>query len=128
LDTIRPRPLVFDSSFLMAVAEHPTPWQGGLHEALGAYTPVLLSSVRDELAGLVAAGGKRGRLASLAMSLAAGFVAERDGGGRPDDEIASFALKSKAAVATVDRDLARALRAARVGEVMTLRSGRVARF
>ena len=123
----RQRAVVFDSSFLIAVMEHPTPWREDILEKVGAFRPVILASVRDELARLSAAGDKRGRFAALALSLLADgrLGLEPDGGGKPDDEVVSFALAQGAAVATTDSDLASRLRASRVATVITLRAGRV---
>lgn len=121
------RAVAFDSSFLVAVMERPTPWSQDILEKVGAFTPVVLSSVRDELARLAARGDKRGRFAALALRLVeeGAFSLEPDGNGRPDDEIISFALREGAAVATIDSELAERLRASRVRTVITLRGGRV---
>jgi rRNA-processing protein FCF1 len=121
------RPVAFDSSFLVAVMEHPTPWSGDIAEKLGAFTPVVLASVRDELARLAAKGDKTGRFAALALKLLdeGAFALEPDGNGKPDDEIISYALREGAAVATIDSELAERLRASRVQTVITLRGGRV---
>jgi rRNA-processing protein FCF1 len=121
------RVVAFDSSFLVAVMERPTPWSEDILEKVGAFTPVVLSSVREELARLAAKGDKRGRFAALALGLVDDrtFSLEPDGKGKPDDEIISFALREGAAVATLDSELARRLRASRVRTVITLRGGRV---
>jgi len=121
------RAVAFDSSFLLAVMETPTPWSEDMIEKVGAFTPVVLSSVRDELARLTSKGGKRGRFAALALGLVGEgvFSLEPDGKGKPDDEIISFALREGAAVATLDSELAKRLRASRVQTVITLRRGRV---
>lgn len=123
----RERPVAFDSSFLVAVMEHPTPWSGDIAEKVGAFTPVVLASVRDELARLAAKGDKRGRFAALALKLLdeGAFTLEPDGRGKPDDEIISYALREGAAVATIDSELAGRLRASRVQTVIMLRGGRV---
>ncbi|HEV2390110.1 MAG TPA: hypothetical protein VGS04_05225 [Nitrososphaerales archaeon] len=123
----RRKAVAFDSSFLVAVMEHPTPWSQDILEKVGAFTPVVLSSVRDELARLAAKGDKRAKFAELALALLeeGAFSLERDGKGRPDDEIISFALREGAAVATLDSELAERLRASRVQTVITLRRGRV---
>ena len=124
----RPRKtVVFDSSFLLAVMERPTPWSEDILEKVGAFTPVVLSSVQGELSRLASAGDKRGRFARLALSMLeeGALYLEADGGGKPDDEIISYALKQGAAVATTDSELARRLRASRVSPVITLSSGRV---
>jgi rRNA-processing protein FCF1 len=119
--------VAFDSSFLVAVMERPTPWSQDILEKVGAFTPVVLSSVRDELARLAAKGNKKGRFAALALRLLeeGAFSLEPDGRGKPDDEIISYALREGAAVATIDSELAVRLRASRVQTVITLRGGRV---
>ena len=121
------RTVAFDSSFLVAVMETPTPWQADIAEKVGAFTPVVLQSVRDELRRLVERNDKRGMFASLALELVARgkFAVEPDGGGKPDNEIISYALLQGAAVATIDSDLGNRLRASRVATVITLRGGRV---
>jgi rRNA-processing protein FCF1 len=119
--------VAFDSSFLVAVMERPTTWNEDIVEKVGSFTPVVLSSVRDELGRLAAKGDRKGRFAALALELLeqGRFSLEPDGKGKPDDEIISFALREGAAVATIDADLARRLRASRVQTVITLRGGRV---
>ena len=121
------RAVAFDSSFLLAVMEHPTPWSDDILEKVGGFTPVVLSSVREELARLAATGDKRGSFAALALALVdeGVFSLEPDGRGKPDDEIVSFALREGAAVATLDTELAKRLRGSRVLTVITLRRGRV---
>jgi rRNA-processing protein FCF1 len=130
--SFRPKPspkrvVAFDSSFLVAIMETPTTWNEDILEKVGSFTPVVLSSVRDELRRLAARGDKKGKFAALALGLIeqGRFSLEPDGNGRPDDEMISFALRERAAVATIDADLARRLRASRVHTVITLRGGRV---
>ncbi len=125
--TQRKNVVAFDSSFLIAVMQHPTPWMEDIADKVGAFIPILLTSVRDELESLAARGDKTGRFAALALGLmqAGKFSLIQDGGGKPDDEIISFALREGAAVATIDSDLAERLRASKVGAVVTLRGGRV---
>jgi rRNA-processing protein FCF1 len=119
--------VVFDSSFLIAVMEHPTPWTQDITEKVGSFDPVVVSSVRDELRRLAGRDNKRGKLAGLALEILdrGDLALEPDGGGKPDDEIISFALKEGAAVATIDSDLAERLRASRVARVISLRGRRV---
>ena len=121
------RAVAFDSSFLVAVMERPTPWAQDILEKVGAFTPVVLTSVRDELSRLAAKGDSKGGFAALALELLAEgkFSLEPDGKGKPDDEIISFALREGAAVATLDSELAQRLRASHVATVITLRGGRV---
>ena len=121
------RAVVFDTSFLMAVMEHPTSWSQDITENIGGFTPVVLGSVRDELARLAAKGDRKGKIASLILELVANgtFTLEPDGRGKPDDEIVSYALREGAAVATIDSELAKSLRASHVQTVITLHGGRV---
>ena len=125
--TKKRRPVAFDSSFLLAVMERPTPWSEDITDRIGAFTPVVLSSVRDELARLAAKRDKRGGFAALVLELLSKgkLSLEPDGRGKPDDEIISFALREGAAVATTDSELAERLRASRVKTVITLHGGRV---
>lgn len=118
--------VAFDSSFLLAVMDRPTTWREDILEKVGAFTPVLLGSVRDELGRLAHEGGKKGRLSALALAFAEenGFSHVEDGGGRPDDELISFALRG-AGVATLDSELLERLRASKAKTLITLRGGRV---
>lgn len=123
----RKRPVAFDSSFILAFMQHPTSWKSDIEEKVGGFTPVVLASVRDELARLAAKGDKKGRFAALALTLleAGVFTLVPDGRGKPDDEIISFALREGAAVATIDSELAERLKASRVSTIITLKGGRV---
>jgi rRNA-processing protein FCF1 len=123
----RKKVVVFDSSFLIAVMQRPTTWKEDITEKVGAFLPVVLDSVFRELTTLAKTGDKKGRFAGLALELISrgDFTLKRDGGGRPDDEITSFALREGAAVATLDSDLAQRLRASRVRTIITLSGGRV---
>lgn len=127
-DKIRRRPLrvLFDSSFLIAVMEHPTPWQRDMLEKLGGFEAVVIEPVYAELGRLAAAGGRPSRYASLAKELVDSGVLKREmaGGRRADEELVSRALDERAMVATVDSALMEQLRASRVG-VVTLRNGRI---
>ena len=119
--------VAFDSSFLVAIMQRPTPWNEDIVEKVGAFRPVVLSSVRDELSRLANRGDEKSRFAALVLELLdrGQFSLEPDGKGKPDDELISFALREGAAVATIDSDLAQRLRASRVQTVITLRGGRV---
>jgi rRNA-processing protein FCF1 len=119
------RKVIFDSSFLMAVAERPTDWLGDITDIFGKVEPVILECVKAELEGLSAGRGKKASLARLAIELARGFSVEPCGGANVDDEVVSSALRSGAAVATVDRSMAETLLGLRV-DAVGLRSGRVA--
>jgi rRNA-processing protein FCF1 len=117
--------VIFDSSFLMAVAEHPTTWFEDIAEKVGRLEPVALDCVLAELGRLASGQGRRSRVARVALEIAEGFSRAPSGGAGPDQEIMSAALTMKAAVATADKDLALSLRAQSV-RVFGLQSGRVA--
>lgn len=117
--------VAFDSSFLMAVVEHPTTWFEDLTEQLGRFEPVLLDCVAQELRKLSVRGERRGRFAALALEMSSSFKAAKCGSAEVDSELASFAEESGAVVATVDADLQAMLRARRI-RVASLRRNRVA--
>lgn len=117
--------VIFDSSFLMAVVERPTTWFEDIVDIVGKFEPILLECVREELDKLSAGQGRRARTARLGLELASRFSRAPCGGAKVDDEIASAALGAGELVATVDAELARTLKAARV-RVISLRGGRVA--
>lgn len=115
--------IIFDSSFLMSVAERPTPWQEDIAAFMGGFEPVILSCVKVELERRGSGRGKRSRFARLALEFSQGFKVEKCGDASVDDEIASAAQSQNAAVATVDRELIRTLRSLGV-QVVSLRSWR----
>ena len=117
--------VIFDSSFLMAVADRPTTWYEDMVEGMGRFQPVLPDCVRSELERLAEGEGRRSRTARVAISIASGFQTVSCGGTRVDDEIASAAASTGASVATTDDQLARTLRASKV-KVISLSRGRVA--
>ncbi|MGD0395907.1 MAG: PIN domain-containing protein [Nitrososphaerales archaeon] len=117
--------VIFDSSFLMAVVEHPTTWFEDITEMIGRFEPVALECVLAELERLASGDGKKGRAARVALELAGKFSRVPCGGAGTDEEMVSAAITMDAAVATADRDLARSLEVRRV-RVVGLRSGRVA--
>jgi len=119
--------IIFDSSFLMALAENPTTWSKDLTDILGKFQPVLLECVYSELKDLASGEGKRAMTARASLQLASGFVREPCHGAGVDEEIISAALKPKRTVATTDLEVARSLKALRI-RVVTLKSGRVSVF
>ncbi|HYC26695.1 MAG TPA: hypothetical protein VEB67_01580 [Nitrososphaerales archaeon] len=116
--------VIFDSSFLLAVADRHTSWMEDITDALGKCEPILIDAVKEELLGLAGKGGRKGKSASVALEISAGFGRGASGKGPVDDEVMSAALSNKAAVATNDRALASSLRAMHV-RVFALRGGRV---
>ncbi|MGD0637012.1 MAG: PIN domain-containing protein [Nitrososphaerales archaeon] len=121
-----PRKVLFDSSFLIAVMEHPTPWQGDILENVGGFEGVVLQPVFAELRRLAGRKGRQSRFAALALALveSGAIRLEPSEGTRADEELVSHALRDGAVVATIDGGLIRQLRASHV-EVLSLRSGRV---
>ena len=117
--------VIFDSSFLMAVAEHPTTWFEDMVEGIGKFEPVLLECVSRELEKLASGQGRRARAARVSLDMSTKFSRVPCGRAKVDDEIASAALGSKGLVATADAELIRALKSAHVG-VISLSGGRVA--
>jgi rRNA-processing protein FCF1 len=117
--------VIFDSSFLMAVAENPTTWFQDIIGSLGSFEPILPDCVREELSKLASGRGKRASKARVALDLASKFATIPCGRAAVDDEIVSAALTKGAVVATTDANLALSLRAAHL-RVVSLRSGRVA--
>jgi len=117
--------VLFDSSFLMAVVEHPTTWFEDIADKIGSVKPVVLRCTVEELQRLALKQLKRSRTAALALELAKDFDTERSGSGKVDDEIVSYALAKHCAVATVDRELIKTLRSRKV-RVLGLSGGRVA--
>lgn len=119
--------VLFDSSFLIAVMEHPTPWLEDIAEKLGGFRPVVIGPVYQEIDKLASSKNRASRFASLARDLVArgDLVKEESAGhGRADDELISTALGSGALVATVDAQLLRQLKALGV-RTITLAGGRV---
>ena len=117
--------VIFDSSFLMAVAEKPTTWFEDIVGLVGKFEPVLPDCVREELERMAGGQSKKARTARVGLDLASRFSRARCGESRVDDEIVSAALSTKALVATTDSDLAHALRSVHV-RVISLKAGRVA--
>ena len=116
--------VVFDSSFLMAVVEHPTTWFEDIVDGAGRFQPVLLGCVRAELEKLASGEGRKPRTARVALELASKFEAVPCGEAAVDAEIISVALTKRGFVATVDGDLARAAKGAHL-RVISLKGGRV---
>jgi rRNA-processing protein FCF1 len=120
------RGVIFDSSFMMAVAESPTPWLEDISLLVGGFDPLMLECVRKELLKIASQKGKRSKVATLALRLSREFRIVPCGPGPVDDEIASAAVAGGSLVATVDRELIHTLKALKVG-IIRLRSGRVSR-
>lgn len=117
--------VLFDSSFLMAVVEHPTTWYEDIVDGVGKFQPVMLECVKEELEKIALGQGKKSRVARLSLEMASEFEVDPCGSARVDDEIVSAAVTCGAMVATVDSELTRAAKRAHQ-RVITLRKGRVA--
>jgi len=117
--------VLFDSSFLMSVVEHPTTWFEDIVGLVGKVKPAVLGCTVDELKRMAQKQLKKSRTAALALEFAKDFTIEKSGKGKVDDEIVSHALATKCTVATLDRELVRTLKARHV-RVLGLKGGRVA--
>ncbi len=115
--------VIFDSSFLMAVATRPTRWSDDIERIVGGFEPVILDCVKEELQSIASGKSKRAKAARLSLEMASAFRSEGSGMSSVDGEIVSAALTMQAAVATNDLGLARTLEAAHV-RVIRLRGGR----
>lgn len=120
------RTVLFDSSFLMAIMEHPTTWYEDILERVGSFKPTVLDVVQQELARVSKGSGKRSRFAALALELSSNFttVKARSKTGKADDELISYAKEKRAMVATIDGELMERLAALKI-PIITLRKGRV---
>ncbi len=121
-------PLVlFDTSFLISVMEHPTSWREDMLDRLGNFRPIVIRPVYEELSRLAARETRGARYASLAKAMVdRGELELQDsvGDGPADDELMSRALEEGAIVATVDNELIRQLSSSKV-PVLRLSRGRV---
>ncbi len=117
--------VIFDSSFLMAVADNPSTWYEDIVGELGRFQPVLLECVKSELEKIASGQGRKSRTARVALDIASGFDVLRCGKAQVDDEVVSAAVSTRSAVATVDEELLRALKQLRV-KAISLRGNRVA--
>jgi rRNA-processing protein FCF1 len=119
--------VLFDSSFLIAVMEHPTPWREDVLDSIGSFEGIVIKTVYDELERLAGGGNRASRYASLAKEMVDRgemVVQNPTGKGTADDELISLALDMGALVATLDAELIRQLKALHVG-VIILSGGRV---
>lgn len=118
--------MLFDTSFLVAIMEHPTSWREDMTEKVGGFDPVVIGPVYSELERIAGGNGRAARFAALAKELVDSGSLRREAGGpgRADDELISMALGGGALVATVDSAMIEQLRALRVG-VVRLRGGRI---
>jgi rRNA-processing protein FCF1 len=119
--------VLFDSSFLIAVMERPTPWREDILESVGSFEGVVIKPVYDELERLAGGKNRASRYASLAKEVVDRgelVIQNPTGRGMADDELISLALDLGALVATLDAGLIRQLKALHVG-VIILSGGRV---
>jgi rRNA-processing protein FCF1 len=100
--------VVFDSSFLLSISEKPTDWERQFTEILGAYTPVILSSVEEELNVIASHKGKRAMMARAALEIAKKFK-RFEIKGKADATIVYYCDSFDAAAATTDKELAEKL-------------------
>ncbi|MCL4436694.1 MAG: hypothetical protein M1503_09485 [Thaumarchaeota archaeon] len=118
--------LLLDSSFLIFLVETPSGGFAEVEDKLGKVGPVVLTSVVEELRRIAdRAAAKRAKAAARALDYASGLrIVHYSGSGGVDDQILQYAKSSGAAVATLDAELRRRLRAAGV-VVVTLSGNRL---
>jgi rRNA-processing protein FCF1 len=63
------RRVLFDSSFVIAILQRPTPWYDDLLEQIGGFEPVVIGPVYEELERLSKGERELSRCAGLAMEL-----------------------------------------------------------
>ncbi|HNJ80798.1 MAG: PIN domain-containing protein [Methanomicrobiales archaeon] len=99
--------VLIDANALMAQLQFRIDIFAGLTECIGAFEPVLLDCVRDELRGLAASHGKEGSSARSALILAERCTIAETGmhGGSVDEKILYYASTHGCMVFTNDRDL-----------------------
>ncbi|MBI2937655.1 MAG: hypothetical protein HYY22_05560 [Thaumarchaeota archaeon] len=118
--------LLLDSSFLIFLVETPSGGFTEIEDKLGKVEPIVLTSVIKELRRIAdRAASKRAKAAARALDYASGLRrVPQTGSGSVDDQILLYAKSSGAAVATLDTELRRRLRAAGV-VVVTLSGNRL---
>jgi rRNA-processing protein FCF1 len=99
--------VLLDANALMAQLQFRLDIFAELMQCIGAYEPVLLDCVRDELRGLAAGHGKEGSSARSALLLAQKCTVVEAGSieGSVDEKILYFASTHECMVFTNDRDL-----------------------
>lgn len=108
--------LLLDSSFLIFVANTPACGFEDVKASLGRPELVVLDAVIDELNTIRSrAASKRAKAAGRALEYASSLkrISYKEGGD-VDDKILNYAEANGAAVATIDSELKRRLRAVRV--------------
>ena len=103
--------VLLDANALMAQLQFRLDIFAELTRCIGAYEPVLLDCVRDELCGLAASHGREGSSARSALILAERCTVTEAGSdeGSVDEKILYYASTHGCMVFTNDRDLRTAL-------------------
>ncbi len=103
----------------MMPAQFPIDLFGELRLLLGAYDPVVLKQVLDELRGLSRESGRTGAAARLGLSLAGkcAVADPRDQQGPVDEQIIQYAVQNRCLVVTNDRKMRDALFARGIGVI-----------
>lgn len=117
--------VLFDSSFLMALIEHPTTWYEDMTEKVGKFEPVLPDCVGNELKRLASTKRRRARGASLALELARTFTKSKCSADTADRELVERARDPETLVATVDKEILRGVKLSG-RKAVTLHRGRIA--
>jgi rRNA-processing protein FCF1 len=102
--------VIADTSFLIYIANHPTPILRMLEERVGAYRLIVPTPVLEELERLVRGGGKRARQARAALRYAENLPTQAMAGTAVDDALIAHAKAHGLALATLDGALLRKAR------------------
>ena len=94
--------LAFDTSFLILMAEKRLKRLEELVEVIGAYEPVVLTPIYEELKRLSSKGSRPAR---LACEVVKGWLVDYGKGMRGDEALLKYAKESGAIVATADYGL-----------------------
>jgi len=122
--------VLLDANALMAQVQFRLDIFAALANLIGAYEPVLLACVRDELCGLAAGRGKNGAAARAALALAERCTLITSGppGATVDEKILYHASTHGCMVFTSDRHLRTALLAQGVPVISLLGKQRLELF
>jgi rRNA-processing protein FCF1 len=116
--------VVFDSSFLLAIVENPTPWHDDIVAEIGSFRAIILDCTYEELLRIARGNSLKAKYARLAREIAKEFLRAKCYSASPDDELISYANRTRSRIATIDRDMVDRVRGLGISYV-TLRRKRV---
>lgn len=111
--------VLLDTNAFMMPAQCRIDLFGELRNLLGAFEPVVVPAVLDELAGLARGRGRDAAAARLGLALTnrCTVVDSPDMSARVDDQILAYAEKNRCLVATNDRELRETLLSRGIGVI-----------